>query len=68
MGWFRIPLFVWSLYATAIIQVLATPVLAITLVLLTIERVFGIVIFDPLWGDPVLFQHFGFIRILRYTL
>ncbi len=59
MGWFKMPLFIWSLYATAIIQVLATPVLAITLVLLTVERVFGIGIFDPaLGGDPVLFQHF----------
>ena len=59
MGWFRMPLFVWSLYATAIIQVLATPVLAITLVLLMLERVMGIGIFDPsIGGDPVLFQHF----------
>ncbi len=59
MTMYRIPLFVWSLYSTAIIQVLATPVLAITLLLLTMERVFGIGIFDPkLGGDPVLFQHF----------
>ena len=59
MGWFRMPLFVWSLYATAIIQVLATPVLAITLVLLLLEKVWGIGIFDPaIGGDPVLFQHF----------
>lgn len=55
----RLPLFVWSLYATAIIQVIATPVLGITLLLLTVERVFGIGIFDPaMGGDPVLFQHF----------
>jgi cytochrome c oxidase subunit 1 len=59
MGWFKMPLFLWALYATAIIQVLATPVLAITLVLLVIERSFGIGIFDPaLGGDPVLYQHF----------
>jgi cytochrome c oxidase subunit 1 len=59
MGWFRMPLFLWSLYATAIIQVLATPVLGITLLLLIVERTFGIGIFDPgLGGDPVLFQHF----------
>jgi cytochrome c oxidase subunit 1 len=59
MGWFRLPLFVWGLYATAVIQVLATPVLAITLLLLTVERAFGVGIFDPaLGGDPVLFQHF----------
>ena len=59
MGWFDIPLFVWALYATSIIQVLATPVLGITLLLLTFERTFGIGIFDPaLGGDPVLFQHF----------
>ncbi len=59
MGWFQMPLFCWGLYATAIIQVLATPVLAITLLLLMVERSFGIGIFDPaLGGDPVLFQHF----------
>ncbi len=59
MGWFKMPLFCWALYATAIIQVLATPVLGITLLLLIVERVFGIGIFDPsLGGDPVLYQHF----------
>ena len=59
MSWFRMPLFVWALYATALVQVLATPVLAITLVLLAAERLLGIGIFDPsLGGDPVLFQHF----------
>jgi len=59
MTWFRMPLFLWALYATAIIQVLATPVLGITLLLLTAERVLGIGIFDPtMGGDPVLFQHF----------
>ncbi|NOX56473.1 MAG: cytochrome c oxidase subunit I [Planctomycetes bacterium] len=59
MTWFKMPLFVWSLYATAVIQLLATPVLAITLLLLAVERVFGVGIFDPaLGGDPVLFQHF----------
>ena len=59
MGWFDMPLFVWATYATAIIQVLATPVLGITLLLLAIERVVRIGIFDPaLGGDPVLFQHF----------
>jgi cytochrome c oxidase subunit 1 len=53
------PLFVWAIYATAIIQLLATPVLAITLLLLAVERLFGVGIFDPaLGGDPVLFQHF----------
>ncbi|ALN98954.1 cytochrome C oxidase subunit I [Leptospira interrogans serovar Hardjo-prajitno] len=55
----RIPLMVWALYATSIIQVLATPVLAITLLLLVAERTLGVGIFDPtLGGDPVLFQHF----------
>ncbi|MEQ9453784.1 MAG: cbb3-type cytochrome c oxidase subunit I [Phycisphaeraceae bacterium] len=59
MGWFQIPLFVWALYATALIQILATPVLAITLLLLCAERILGIGIFDPaLGGDPVLYQHF----------
>jgi cytochrome c oxidase subunit 1 len=59
MTWFRMPLFIWSLYATAIIQILATPVLAITLLLLIAERTLGIGIFDPaMGGDPVLYQHF----------
>ncbi|HYF52356.1 MAG TPA: cytochrome c oxidase subunit I [Planctomycetota bacterium] len=59
MTWFRMPLFLWAIYATAIIQVLATPVLGITLLLLAAERVGHIGIFDPKYGgDPVLFQHF----------
>ncbi|MBS1960284.1 MAG: cytochrome c oxidase subunit I [Bdellovibrionales bacterium] len=59
LTWDRLPLFLWALYATSVIQVLATPVLAITLLLLTLERTLGIGIFDPkLGGDPVLFQHF----------
>lgn len=59
MTWFRMPLFLWGIYATALIQVLATPVLGITLVLLIVERTMGIGIFDPaLGGDPVLYQHF----------
>jgi cytochrome c oxidase subunit 1 len=59
MTWFKMPLFVWSIYATSIIQILATPVLGITLLLLGVERVVGIGIFDSaLGGDPVLFQHF----------
>jgi cytochrome c oxidase subunit 1 len=59
MGFFEIPLFCWGMYATALIQVLATPVLGITLLLLVMERVFHVGIFDPqLGGDPVLFQHF----------
>jgi cytochrome c oxidase subunit 1 len=59
MGWFDMPLFLWSIYGTALIQVLATPVLGITLLLLVAERVMHIGIFDPaLGGDPILFQHF----------
>lgn len=59
MTWFNMPLMVWSFYATAIIQVLATPVIGITVVLLILERLLGIGIFDPaMGGDPVLFQHF----------
>ena len=59
MSWFKMPLFLWSIYATALIQVLATPVLGITLVLLFVERFLGLGIFDSkLGGDPVLFQHF----------
>ncbi len=59
MTWRKMPLFIWGLYATSVIQVLATPVIAITLFLLIFERFVGIGIFDPaLGGDPVLFQHF----------
>jgi cytochrome c oxidase subunit 1 len=58
MTWYRMPVFLWSLYATSIILVLATPVLAITLLLLTFERIFQIGVFDPaIGGDPLLFQH-----------
>ncbi len=58
MTWFRLPLFIWSLYATSVILVLATPVLAMTLALMALERVWGLGVFDPkLGGDPVLFQH-----------
>ncbi len=59
MTWFRMPLFLWAVYATAVIQVLATPVLGITVAMLVIERAFNIGIFDTsMGGDPVLFQHF----------
>jgi cytochrome c oxidase subunit 1 len=59
MTFHRMPLFVWATYATSILQVLATPVIGITMFLLMAERVFKIGIFDPaLGGDPVLFQHF----------
>lgn len=59
MGWFDMPLFVWGIYGAAIIQVLATPVIGITLLLMIFERTFHIGIFDPrMGGDPVLFQHF----------
>jgi len=58
MTWFRLPLFIWSHYATAIIQVLGTPVVAITLLLVAVERVWRVGVFDPaLGGDPILFQH-----------
>jgi cytochrome c oxidase subunit 1 len=58
MTWFRLPLFVWSIYATALIQVLGTPVIAITILLVAVERVFHLGFFDPaLGGDPILFQH-----------
>jgi cytochrome c oxidase subunit I len=59
MTWFKMPLFLWALYSTAIIQLLATPVLAVTLLMLIAERVMHIGIFDPAYGgDPVLYQHF----------
>jgi cytochrome c oxidase subunit I len=58
LTWYRLPLMVWALYATSIVILLATPVLAITLTMLMIERTLGVGIFDPaLGGDPVLFQH-----------
>ncbi|MEE8201061.1 MAG: cytochrome c oxidase subunit I [Candidatus Acidoferrales bacterium] len=58
LTWFRLPLFIWASYATSLIQILGTPVVAIAIVLLALERVFGVGIFDPaLGGDPLLFQH-----------
>jgi cytochrome c oxidase subunit 1 len=58
LTWFRLPLFIWSMYATSIIQVLGTPVIAVTILLVAVERGFHLGIFDPaLGGDPVLFQH-----------
>ena len=58
MTWFRLPLFIWAQYATSLIMILGTPVIAITLLLLALERVLHIGIFDPsLGGDPILFQH-----------
>ncbi len=58
LTWFRLPLFIWAHYATSVIQILGTPVLAITIVLLAAERLAGVGIFDPkLGGDPILFQH-----------
>ncbi len=58
LTWFRLPIFIWSLYSTSVIFILATPVLAITMLLVGVERLFQVGIFDPaLGGDPVLFQH-----------
>src|SRR5205814_1450210 len=58
MTWGRLPLFVWAMYATSLIQILGTPVLAVTVGLVGLERILGVGIFDPaLGGDPVLFQH-----------
>lgn len=62
MTFFRLPLFIWALYSTAWIQVLATPIIGITLLLVTFERLFSVGIFDPsLGGDPVLYQHLFWI-------
>ncbi|MFK5938679.1 MAG: cbb3-type cytochrome c oxidase subunit I [Sulfurimonas sp.] len=62
MDFFKMPLFVWGIYATAWIQLLATPVIGITLILAILEKVFGIGIFDPSkGGDPVLFEHLFWI-------
>ncbi|HVT14773.1 MAG TPA: cytochrome c oxidase subunit I [Thermoanaerobaculia bacterium] len=58
MTWFRLPLFVWSQYATSLIMVLGTPVIAVTLLMVAAERVLHLGLFDPrLGGDPILFQH-----------
>jgi cytochrome c oxidase subunit I len=58
LTWFRLPLFVWAHYATSLIQVLGTPVVAITIVLVAAERIFGFGLFNPaVGGDPILFQH-----------
>jgi len=58
MGWMQIPLFTWSLYATAWVQLLATPVVSITLLLVMVERYVGVGLFDPAkGGDPILYQH-----------
>jgi cytochrome c oxidase subunit 1 len=62
MSWFRLPLFVWSLYGTAWIQIIVTPIIGITLLLIIFERFFGIGVFDPAkGGDPLLFQHLFWI-------
>jgi cytochrome c oxidase subunit 1 len=58
MGWLQIPLFTWSIYATAWVQLLATPIVGITLVVVILERIFGVGLFDPeKGGDPLLYQH-----------
>ncbi len=58
MTWFRLPLFVWALYATSLVMLLGTPVIAITILLLALERLAHVGIFDPaIGGDPILFQH-----------
>src|SRR5919205_694611 len=58
MTWFRMPLFLWSLYAASLIMILGTPVIAITVLLLAFERLAHVGIFDPAYGgDPILFQH-----------
>ena len=58
LTWFRLPLFIWAMYATSIIFIIGTPVIAISLALIVIERLFHVGIFDPaLGGDPILFQH-----------
>lgn len=58
MTWSRLPLFVWAMYATSVIQLLGTPVLAVTVVMLAVEKLFGVGIFNPdIGGDPLLFQH-----------
>ena len=58
LTWFRLPLFIWAIYSTSVIQILGTPVLAITIVLVALERLIHVGVFDPaVGGDPILFQH-----------
>ncbi len=62
MTWFKMPLSIWSFYATAWVQVLATPIIGITVLMVAVERIFGVGLFDPaLGGDPVLYQHLFWI-------
>jgi cytochrome c oxidase subunit 1 len=62
MGWFKIPLFTWGIYATAWVQVLATPIIAVTLLLVAVERITHLGLFDPgRGGDPLLYQHLFWI-------
>jgi len=58
LTWYRLPIFIWSMYSTSVIMVLATPVLAMTLLLMSFERIFHVGVFDPAYGgDPLLFEH-----------
>jgi len=58
LTWFRLPLFIWAHYATSVIQILGTPVVAISVFLIGLERIWGVGVFDPrIGGDPILFQH-----------
>jgi cytochrome c oxidase subunit 1 len=58
LTWFRLPLFIWAQYATSLIQILGTPVVSIAIVMIALERLFGVGLFDPaLGGDPILYQH-----------
>ncbi len=62
MGWLRLPLFVWAIYSTAWIQILATPIIGVTLLLVMAERLLGLGVFDPaMGGDPILYQHLFWI-------
>jgi cytochrome c oxidase subunit 1 len=62
MTWYRLPIFVWATYSTAWVQIIATPVLGITLVLIILDRVFGVGVFNPSeGGDPILYQHLFWI-------
>jgi len=62
MSFFKMPLFVWSLYSTAWIQIIGTPVIGITILLVMVERLLGVGVFDPaMGGDPILFQHLFWI-------